>query len=293
MFLYVAFQAVHELLTVPDVYENKFSDIEHPKRRIYAGMVSVLDEAVKNISQHLKDKGMWDDTLFIFSTDNGGQPTRQGNNWPLRGGKASYWEGGIKDVGFVHGQMLDVPNPNTKVNNQLIHISDWYPTLLHASSCTTMNGTQDLDGVDQWNTITEDTPSLRTKLLHNIDHMNKYGATEIVEGFDISMKAALRKGDWKLMTGHHKMKECVQPPKATNLRKISLPDTGNKRILLFNLKDDPSETNEVSDQHPDIVKDMLSELAEYQATAEKVHFPSTVNAHSVNIVHDDAVWPWE
>ena len=105
------------------------------------------------------------------------------------------------------------------------------------------------------------------------------------------MRAAIRKGDWKLMTGHHKMQKCVQPPEATNLQEIGQPHTGNKRILLFNVKDDPSETNEVSDQHPDIVNDMLADLAEYQATAEKVHFPSTVDAH--RIIHDNAIWPWE
>ena len=80
MFLYVAFHAVHRTLIAPAFYENKFSNIKQSERRTYAAMVAILDEAVKNITQHLKEKGMWDDTLLIFSTDNGGKNRYQGNN---------------------------------------------------------------------------------------------------------------------------------------------------------------------------------------------------------------------
>ena len=65
-----------------------------------------------------------------------------GNNWPLRGRKGTlFWKGRVRGVGFVHGSLLNVLNPNVRTNNELIHVSDWYPTLLHVNGCPIMSGT--------------------------------------------------------------------------------------------------------------------------------------------------------
>ena len=61
-------------------------------------MVAVLDEAVGNVTSYLKENNLWENTLIIFSTDNGGQAYAGGSNLPYRGNKGSYWEGGIKVV---------------------------------------------------------------------------------------------------------------------------------------------------------------------------------------------------
>ena len=95
LFLYYAPHIVHTPLEVPDSYASKFSFIDDKDRQMYRAMVNYLDDVVGELVDALKKKGMWENMLFASSSDNGGPeyPGGGANNYPLKGGKLSNWQG--------------------------------------------------------------------------------------------------------------------------------------------------------------------------------------------------------
>ena len=91
-------------------------------------MVTVLDEAIGNVTKTLKDLNLFNDTLIFFTSDNGGATYASGRNYPLRGGKATAFEGGHRVVAFIHGTDL-----KPYVNEGMFHAVDWLPTILNAA----------------------------------------------------------------------------------------------------------------------------------------------------------------
>ena len=96
LFMYVALQVVHDPQEAPQEYLDLYPEDMFTRRRSMDAMASVMDDAVRNITEALQQNGLWDNTILLFTADNGGATgvnSKSGNNWPLRGGKHSDFEG--------------------------------------------------------------------------------------------------------------------------------------------------------------------------------------------------------
>ncbi|XP_069832909.1 arylsulfatase J [Dendropsophus ebraccatus] len=278
IFLYIAYQAVHSPLQAPGNYLENYKSITNVNRRRYAAMLSCLDEAVNNITTALQKYGFYENSLIIYSSDNGGQPMAGGNNWPLRGSKGTYWEGGIRAVGFVHSPFLKVKG---HVCKELIHITDWFPTLVTLAGGE-IEEDMKLDGYDIWETISEGKRSPRIDILHNIDPMYiKARNGSWNAGFGIwntAIQSAIRVNQWKLLTGNPGNGDWVPPQSFSNIglnrwhnERVSL--TNGKSLWLFNITADPYERVDLSERYPDIVKQLLRRLAQFNKSAVPVRYP--------------------
>ncbi|XP_048242464.1 arylsulfatase I-like [Haliotis rufescens] len=156
-----------------------------PYQNVHAPIEEIC-EAVGNVTKALKEKGLFENTLILFTTDNGGPLGNNANNWPLRGGKHTIWEGGTRGTSFMYGTGLK----KTKTTyNGMIHAVDWNPTLVSAAGGTPEAS---IDGTTHWESIRNGLPSSRTEFIYNIDDFEP-----ALEGH-----AAIRVGDYKLILGY-------------------------------------------------------------------------------------------
>jgi arylsulfatase A-like enzyme len=133
LFLYLPYQNVHWPLEAPDEYVARFTNTTggDKARNMVCAMIAVLDSGVGNVTAALKSAGIYDNTFIIFSSDNGG-PTHgdegtSSNNFPLRGGKNTIWEGGTRVVGAIAGP--GIPKTGATLFEKM-HATDWLPTLV-------------------------------------------------------------------------------------------------------------------------------------------------------------------
>jgi len=144
-FLYLAFNAVHAPLQATPKYLAHFDKIEPGPRRKYAAMLSAMDQAIGQVLKQLEESGALDNTLVIFTDDNGGPTTRSAvngsRNFPLRGSKGETFEGGIRVPLLIawHGRLA----PDT-VYRQPVITMDLTATLLAAAGADR----EDIEGVD-------------------------------------------------------------------------------------------------------------------------------------------------
>lgn len=241
LFLYVPFNGVHSPMQVPDSYLEPYASLEGPRRQL-AGMLAAVDEAIGQIVDALEKTGRRQNTLIVFSSDNGGP--RPGTNTPLRDYKGSIYEGGVRAAAFANwpgkipaGQRIEEP----------MHIIDWYPTLVKLAGGT-LEGSQPLDGRDVWPMLTAQAPSPH----------------EFILSAQSPQKAALRLGNWKLILqpgetgGNAKGKA---KGKAKNKGK-SKATTAAEPVVLYDLAGDPGETTNLAAREPERVAELREKLEE-------------------------------
>lgn len=179
-FLYLPYNAVHAPLESIQKYLARFSNIEDKKRRVFAAMLSALDDGVGQVLGKVRELGLEEDTLILFISDNGG-PTSQTTscNTPLRGFKGQVLEGGIR-IPFLmqwKGRL-----PEGKVFDKPVISLDIHPTILAAVGAAVPEG-KTLDGVDL-------VPCLNGK---------KADAPHDRLFWRYGEQSAVRMGDWKML----------------------------------------------------------------------------------------------
>ena len=239
-------------------------DDELPQHNpVYAAMVSSLDDAVGTLVKGLETAGVLDKTLIVFFSDNGGvnwpafrteaaddaakkyadiSPT---SNAPLRGGKASIYEGGTREPCFV--VWPGVVRPDTKTD-AMIQSMDFYPTLAAAAGAK-LPDAQIMDGRSFLSVLDGNSTRHREEVFGFLPHNIKVNGQVPA--------ASVRQGDWKLIRFLHDGP--AQEP----------------RIELYNLRDDPGETRDLSAAEPARVKSMDARLEVFfKETGAVVPFPN-------------------
>jgi arylsulfatase A-like enzyme len=233
LFLYLPFNAVHGPYQVPDKYSAAYPDLTGI-RRTYAGMLSAMDEAIGQVLAALEEKKIRDNTLIIFSSDNGGpSPGRITSNGPLRAGKGTLYEGGVRVCAFANwpGRI-----PAGKTIDEPLHAVDWYPTLTKLAG-TTLEQKLPLDGLDIWPVLTAGAKSPHEALI----------LCGIQRGH-----AAIRMGDWKLIVG---ARGKTKGAKATETDQ------------LYHLAEDIGETRNLAAEKPDKLKELRARYDAMMKTA--------------------------
>ena len=181
MFLYFSLPNVHSPNQSPKGYINKYcpDSISEYDRRQLAGNLGGLEESLTNLTKALKDSGHWDNTLLVFISDNGGAPIglpsyAGHSNYPLRSGKTTLFEGGIRTPAFIAGPF--VKHLAGKEVNGLFHVSDWMPTItsfINKRTGRSFRLRKDIDGVDNYNMAFQGGKTARKEILLQINKGNE------------------------------------------------------------------------------------------------------------------------
>lgn len=249
-FLYLAYNAPHTPLQATRADYDALSGIADHKTRVYGAMVRQLDRRIGDIMAHLKAEGLDENTLVIFTSDNGGAwyTGIEGHNAPYRGWKATFFEGGIRVPMFMRwpGRIA----PGTRGTAPASHL-DLFATIAGVSGAAV--------------------PSDRA-----MDSVNVLGG--VVPGMAAQARAAplfwrsgdyraVRAGDWKLSIGR-----------------------GSQSAWLYNLAEDPTERRDLSRQNPAKVAELRALIDAQNRGLPAPLWPGLVEAPVRVDVPLDAPW---
>jgi arylsulfatase A-like enzyme len=233
LFLYVPFNAPHDPLQAPQDQLDRNKHIKEERRQLFAGMVTSMDDAVGRIVGAANQRLPKDNTLIIFCSDNGGIP-QNGSNGPLRAGKSTLYEGGVRVTSIM---AWDGTIKAGSIVNEPLHMVDIYPTLMGLTGSKPQQ-TKPLDGKDAWATIIGEKKSPHKFILINVT----------------PFAGAIRMGDWKLVHNGQTVGSATTA-------------MGEEQWELFNLKQDPFEKNNLIDEQPKVFQRLKKKLAELKGDA--------------------------
>jgi arylsulfatase A-like enzyme len=233
-FLYLAHTMPHVPLFAAEPFAGKSS------RGLYGDVVETIDHSTGQILRALRDEGLSENTLVVFTSDNGPWLIKRqtgGSAGLLREGKGSTWEGGMRVPGncWWPGKIKA-----GTVSQELASTLDLFSTCLALANVPLPQDRQ-LDGYDLSPVLLTGSPSPRETMYFYRD----------VDLF------AIRQGPWKL---HVKTQPGYGQPR---------PDV-HEPPLLYHLEHDPSEQHDVAKEHPEVVAKLQSEIARHQATVTAV-----------------------
>ncbi|CRL00636.1 CLUMA_CG013896, isoform A [Clunio marinus] len=302
LFLYVAHTAVHSSnpyspLPAPDATVAGINNIEDYNRRKFAAMLQHLDFSVGEIVEALAQAKILSNSIIVFSTDNGGPAAgfnlNAASNFPLRGVKNTLWEGGLRGAGFIWSPHL---NSREIISEQMIHISDWLPTLYHAAGGDA-SILRDIDGINMWDVLSENLQSPRSEILHNID--NIWGSSAITIDKWKLVVGTNYNGQWDGWYGpegdrnvsSYFINDLLTCKTARALKSIQMLPTTHKVLklrneatvtcsqkdvntcnpltkpCLFDILNDPCESSNLADKFPNIVKTLTERLLDFNASS--------------------------
>lgn len=233
LFLYVPFNAPHAPRQAKEDDLAEYAGIKNPRRRTHAAMVTAMDHQIGEVLAALDRAGAADNTLVLFASDNGGYQGAADNS-PLRGHKGTLYEGGVRVPACV---VWPGGLQGNRTVSSCIHIVDLFPTLTKLA-CGSIESDKPLDGINVWPAIASGSPIPERDIIHN--------------AFNATGRGALRRGNWKL----------IAQPKRVIKDGIPLGQAG-LRAQLFNIKDDPNESDDLSAVHPELASQLWDTLKQH------------------------------
>ncbi len=200
----------------------------HP---VYAAMVSHMDDAVGRVIAMLKEKDMYDNTIIIFTSDNGGLSTEAGSptsNTPYRAGKGWGYEGGIRVPLIIRWPGVTKPGA---INSSIITSTDFYPSLLEMAGAKLIPG-QHIDGESFVPMFSDNFNGERGPVFWHYPHYSNQGGRPY---------GAVRKGNYKLIEHYEDM-----------------------RTELFDLGVDMGELNDISAIYPEVESELKNILHDWR-----------------------------
>ena len=239
-FLYYATYAIHAPLQAPKVMEKKYKNKPSTQAHFnptYAAMVEATDRTIGQILDQVKQMGIEENTLIVFTTDNGGV-YKFSRQWPLRAGKGSFYEGGIRVPMIIYQKGKF---EKKEFHHIPVQQMDLFPTFLELANIS--DDHLILDG-NSLVPLMENKEKAFTErpLFWNFPGYLEGGHAESHDPYFRSTPVAvIRKGDWKLIKYYE-----------------------TDEVELFNIREDISEKNNVAQQQPKQVKKLLKELTAWQ-----------------------------